>query len=310
MLWRQMVNFAEVSKEKINLLRTGVALLVLVVAAISWAGYRTILDFKAAIGSVTRTHGVLEQLETTSTVLHDAETGTRDFVLTKKTEYLESYTRSSEIFQEHLRQLRTLTAEDPVQQARVTQLEERSAALGKLALKTVEQRNKSLAAALRVMKTEEAQRIREEIRQLIASMKSHEKDLLARRQESAAKRIRANTVSCVLLLAADVACLIWITVLSFRLNRLQRVIRVCAWTKQVNHEGRWITLEEYLETMLEAPVTHGICAEAAASMMAETNAAPAPRVIPSDPIPVSFDEAPVREIEREIEQEQLVGMGR
>ena len=60
----------------------------------------------------------------------------------------------------------------------------------------------------------------------------------------------------------------WIAALSLRLNRLHRVIRVCAWTKQVEHEGKWITLEEYLQAMLDAPVTHGICAEAAADLVA------------------------------------------
>lgn len=279
------VNFAEVSKEKIHLLRSGVCLLVLVIAAITWAGYRRSQDLKATMRSVAQTHTVIEDLEVTLSALQDAETGTRDFILTNNKEYLETYHRNFTFFGAKLEQLRNKYTDDPQQQLRVCRLEDLSSKLNELTDKTFAERSKSLEAALRFIKSEDSHGIRQEIRQLIGDLKAHEKSLLADRQQNAYWRNRFNTVSCIFLLLADITCFGWLTVLSLRLNRLQRVIRVCAWTKQINHDGKWITLEEYLEKMLEAPVTHGICAEAAARMMEESANSPVPIDQKPDPEP-------------------------
>lgn len=261
------MNFAEVSKEKINLLRAGIVLLALVVAAILCAGYWTFRDFQGALGVAMRTYEVLESMETTVAVLEDADTGTRDFVLTRKPEFLDAYQRSAENLDAHLEHLRTQTCDDPWQQGRLDRLQELANRLTGHARKAAEQKNKSYAAAVRVIRAEEGRLLRQDIRQVVKEMKDHEKALLGDRQEAASHRMRFNLISCGVLLTADVGCLIWIAVLSLRLNQLHQVIKVCAWTKQVEHEGKWITLEEYLQKMLDAPVTHGICAEAAASLI-------------------------------------------
>jgi PAS domain-containing protein len=42
----------------------------------------------------------------------------------------------------------------------------------------------------------------------------------------------------------------------------EEVITMCAWTKRVRRQGRWIPLEEYLYREHGLTVTHGICPEA------------------------------------------------
>ncbi|PWU17483.1 MAG: hypothetical protein C5B50_11335 [Verrucomicrobia bacterium] len=37
---------------------------------------------------------------------------------------------------------------------------------------------------------------------------------------------------------------------------------VCAWTKRINVEGRWITLDEFLKTKLNAQISYGVSPEA------------------------------------------------
>jgi hypothetical protein len=46
-------------------------------------------------------------------------------------------------------------------------------------------------------------------------------------------------------------------------RRLQNQMQVvCAWTKRVNVEGRWIALDEFLTDQLNAKVTYGVSPEA------------------------------------------------
>ena len=46
----------------------------------------------------------------------------------------------------------------------------------------------------------------------------------------------------------------------------RELLTVCAWTKRVKHEGRWLTLEEYLQDVQGVRVTHGISPEASQRM--------------------------------------------
>ena len=261
------MNFVEATKEKINLLCAGIGLLLLVLAAVSWAGYQTVLDFRVSNELVARTYLVLDSLETTLTAVGDAEAGTRDFVLTKKLEYLGPFEQGSEAVQEELRHLRELTKDDAWQQDKVARLEGLTKKLTDLSKKAVEERYKSLAAALRFVRKDDLKLLRHEFRQVIGEMRGYESKLLADRQREAARRMQKNTIWCGVLLLADIGFFVWVGLISYRLNHLHRVIRVCAWTKKVQHEGHWITLEEYFQKALDAPVSHGICAEAAETMM-------------------------------------------
>jgi hypothetical protein len=46
-------------------------------------------------------------------------------------------------------------------------------------------------------------------------------------------------------------------------RRLQGQLQVvCAWTKRINVEGRWIALDEFLTSKLNTPITYGVSPEA------------------------------------------------
>jgi hypothetical protein len=44
---------------------------------------------------------------------------------------------------------------------------------------------------------------------------------------------------------------------------LEHFVTICAWTRRVQCEGRWISFEEYLAKEFNVRCTHGICEEAA-----------------------------------------------
>ena len=47
---------------------------------------------------------------------------------------------------------------------------------------------------------------------------------------------------------------------------LEPFVTICAWTRRVPWEGRWISFEEYLGKQFNVRCTHGICEEAAHRM--------------------------------------------
>ena len=65
-----------------------------------------------------------------------------------------------------------------------------------------------------------------------------------------------------------------------RLRKSDGLVTVCAWTRRVKWQGRWMTLEEYLTQCFNLHCTHGICDEAAAKMradLAQIDISPDPR---------------------------------
>jgi len=67
-----------------------------------------------------------------------------------------------------------------------------------------------------------------------------------------------------------VAC--WVLVR--RMQELEGLITVCAWTRRVRWEGGWITFEDYLIKRFNLRCTHGISDEAAAQLRAEKGEPP------------------------------------
>lgn len=106
-----------------------------------------------------------------------------------------------------------------------------------------------------------------EMRRLLYAMQRQEFAALVEYSAAAAARARniqslnGGLISIALTLAAAGA---W--VLFKRMRDLEGLITVCAWTRRVQWEGRWISFEEYLAKRFNLRCTHGICDEAAQRM--------------------------------------------
>lgn len=46
-----------------------------------------------------------------------------------------------------------------------------------------------------------------------------------------------------------------------RLHYLEEFLRVCAWCKKINHDDKWMPLEQYFEQRFDTMTSHGICPE-------------------------------------------------
>ncbi len=64
---------------------------------------------------------------------------------------------------------------------------------------------------------------------------------------------------------------------SEEVRRLQSQMQVvCAWTKRINVEGRWVALDEFLTDKLNAKVTYGVSPEAMQEVLHSVEKADAP----------------------------------
>ena len=44
-----------------------------------------------------------------------------------------------------------------------------------------------------------------------------------------------------------------------RLHELEEFLRMCGWCRRIEHDGRWLTVEEYFGSQLATGTSHGIC---------------------------------------------------
>lgn len=55
-----------------------------------------------------------------------------------------------------------------------------------------------------------------------------------------------------------------------RMHQLEDMITVCAWTKRVRFNGKWVSFEDYLHARFNLQFTHGISEEALLKLRKET----------------------------------------
>ena len=56
-----------------------------------------------------------------------------------------------------------------------------------------------------------------------------------------------------------------------RLHHLEEFIHVCSWCRKFGHQGKWIAMEDYFDTHLRTPTSHGICPECAQVQFADVD---------------------------------------
>ena len=153
------------------------------IGVISYNGTRQLIDTS---GWVTHTYRVLGELEDILSLIKDAENGQRGYLLTGEAPYLEPYNSASANLKPKVESLRQLTVDNPAQQR---SLERLSVVLDQrvdIMRQRIElRRTRGLQAALKDDTVQRGKPIMDEIRQIIAQMKSREQALLDQRSTNA-----------------------------------------------------------------------------------------------------------------------------
>ncbi len=130
------------------------------------------------MGKVTHTHDVLEALEDVQSLMKDAETGQRGFILTGDERYLSPYTEAANGIESRLNEVERLTADNESQQGRLPMLRERVAAKLKELEETIGlRRTRGFEEARAVVISDRGKTDMDEIRKWTSLMEQEERDL-------------------------------------------------------------------------------------------------------------------------------------
>lgn len=167
------------------LLKWGLPAAVLVLAFIGYASYQGLQRQLAEAKWVEHTHTVLTNLESVVSLLKDAETGARGYVITGEERYLDPYVKALNEIHGELRLLRNLLVDHPAQQQRMNLLESLAASRLIELDAVIESKRESAAKGVAQVRTGRGKFYMDEIRVLSAEMRQEEEGLLAQRTAQA-----------------------------------------------------------------------------------------------------------------------------
>ena len=123
------------------------------------------------------------------------------------------------------------------------------------------------AEALRLISTNSAALLMNQIRPLIAEIQAAEDQTLAQRRTENESKVNLRDVISTGLLCLTAAVVVGAGVLLLRIRQLQSIITICAWTQRVNFNGKWMRMEDFLWQRFRVKVSHGISEEAFEGVM-------------------------------------------
>jgi CHASE3 domain sensor protein len=247
----------------------GLALPAFALLAIVWVTHVTNGQFNAAFASVTQTYNVLNILQQTLAQIADAETGQRGYLLTGRADYFSLHDSAMAAINNDIQKLKILVSGNPVQEANLAELQNLIATRLGPNSDAVNFSKTHSPDAVAVALTDLGRDAIKDIRGVLFRMREQQTALLIARQKTAEARFLFDQTASLVLVGVTAIALITVVAILFRLEHLRQIVTVCAWTGQVQFEGKWIRLEDYLQRRFGVSVSHGLSNEAAAKMIQE-----------------------------------------
>ena len=203
------------------------ALALVCLAAVGIASYLSVRHLRTTAGWVGHTHQVLTDLDHLLSLVTEAETAERGYVITADQDYLTTYRAAADRAEQVQQELRHLTADNSSQQQRLQHLKEliteRLAAMS-----TVDEarRAQGFAAAQQLIQTGPGKRIHADLRRQIDEIADVERSLLRERQQRVDRSIAATVLIGIGSSMLALACVAWAALLSRRdLEERKRIER-------------------------------------------------------------------------------------
>ena len=195
----------------------GFALSFVLLAAIGAVAYRSINTLVRTSYSVTHTHDVLEHLAVALSLLKDAETGQRGYLITGDESFLQPYQEAGTDLPKTINELRELTSDNSAQQKRIAQAEPLIAAKLAELKQTIDLRRKGdVEQATKVVQSGEGKKIMDDLRRVIAEMEHEERELLKQRAGEVEAAVSGATLAITL---GTLFCLVLISFAGFAITR-------------------------------------------------------------------------------------------
>ena len=252
------------------LLGIGIVVLTGLAVALTLVEQRTQREVADSAAWVAHTREVAREFQVTRTLLDEAETGQRGYLLTEREAYLQPYEQKRTEVDGHLTQLRALTADNPSQQVRLARLEPLvTSRLAVLARTIAAARAHHREDAIQIIQTDNGQQLMDAIRATVAAGIQEEDQLLDAREARFTTSVRRRSLLIValsVLVVLTVAIVFWLVL---RLERVRALVTLCSWSRSVEYEGAWITFEQYLARRFNLRVTLGMSPSEAARFVEE-----------------------------------------
>jgi CHASE3 domain sensor protein len=212
---------------------------------------------------VGRMHLAREQLFVIQDLLDQADNAQRGYLLTGQLANLLPFWLAKAELPSQLLNLRQVLAADPRQLAQVgrltTAIQKKLDELSQsIALKENGQTNEAIVVLL----SAGSGSLLSEIHAAIFTMQAYENTVLAERNANNAAQLDLRDDISTVLLATSTLVVVGAGILFLRIQQLQNIITVCAWTQRVNYRGKWMRMEEFLWERFRVKVSHGISEEA------------------------------------------------
>ncbi|HTV75370.1 MAG TPA: CHASE3 domain-containing protein [Candidatus Baltobacteraceae bacterium] len=259
----------------------GLSLPLLALLTIGWLVNNTSSQFRESFYQVAETYKTLNLVEQTQLHLLDAETERRGYLLAGGADYLDSYGKAMEFIQEDIQQLQGLVGHIPNQQTNIMELQNLVTVRLGLDPEKMAAGATNLPDMLAISLTDEGKTTMDHINRVLFQMREDEESSLDLRQQHAESEAISSQITTVILICTVAVALLFIIFIVVRLEKLQQVVTICAWTGQVKFGGEWIRLEEYLKKRFGISVSHGLSKEAAEKIAREIEVAKGPDTGPS-----------------------------
>ncbi len=247
----------------------GLSLPLIALVVMSWSVHKTSGQFQESFYQVAHTYKVMNLVQQTQLHLQDAETERRGYLLTSSDDYLASYGRAMSSVRNNLDQLMELSRKNVGQQTNITKLQELIVTRLGLDPGKLDGSTTNLHDALAIALTDQGRNTMQQIGRILFRMGQEEEYSLGLSQQQTENNAMSSQVTSVVLIGAVAMVLMFSIIILLRLEKLQQVVTVCAWTGQVKFEGQWVRLDEYLQQRFGLSVSHGLSREAADKLTAE-----------------------------------------
>jgi CHASE3 domain sensor protein len=247
----------------------GLSLPLLALLTIGWLVNRTSSQFRDTFYQVSQTYKTLNLVEQTQLHLLDAETERRGYLLAGGQDYLDSYGKAMNAIQKDIQQLQGVIGHKPNQQTNLNELQNLVTVRLGIDADKISDGATNLPDVLAISLTSQGKATMDQINRVLFQMREDEEYTLNLHQQNAEAEAISSHVQTVILIGTVAVALLFIVFIVLRLEKLQQVVTVCAWTGQVKYNGQWIRLEEYLKNRFGLSVSHGLSKEASAKIAKE-----------------------------------------
>jgi CHASE3 domain sensor protein len=231
-------------------------LLTVLVGCLQW---QSAMDFRSSREKAVHTRTVLFNLESFLACMYDAETGQRGYLLTHKENYLAPYTQAVSRSSDLMQMLQQLSQSSPELQDDLGHLESlMNAKLNELAQTVALEKNMDHAGAMKIIMSDFGKNTMDQILALLNKMHGTERALLLQREAVYQHESKMNFLLSGLLIAIDLGFIVGVFLLLRRMEKMEDMITICAWSKMIEYEGEWLSIEEYLTRRLHARISHGM----------------------------------------------------